>query len=165
MLNFSRWFLKGPWAILFIDEIIGMSWSNYSTPPCCCIPARNPTIFIIIRCIAWSMWWMTCWPCAWCPKHYFFHNLLQTQNSKMKGFLQRIYKKLWNKNDTFTIRQWVVCPSNPSCYTKDCWIFSSKTLYIGERNSRRLSSLGHKNLKHHAMPNVVDFIYTFWLSL
>ena len=39
MLNFSRWFLKGPWAILFIDEIIGMSWSNYSTPPCCCIPA------------------------------------------------------------------------------------------------------------------------------
>ena len=95
---------------------------------------------------------------------FFFHNLLQTQNSKMKGFLQRIYKKLWNKNDTFTIRQWVVCPSNPSCYTKDCWIFSSKTLYIGERNSRRLSSLGHKNLKHHAMPNVVDFICTFWLS-
>ena len=84
MLNFSRWFLKGPWAILFIDEIIGMSWSNYSTPPCCCIPAS---------------------------------------------------------------------------------LLRSKTLYIGERNSRRLSSLGHKNLKHHAMPNVVDFIYTFWLSL
>ena len=85
MLNFSRWFLKGPWAILFIDEIIGMSWSNYSTPPCCCIPARNPTIFIIIRCIAWSMWWMTCWPCAWCPKHYFFFIIyyrLKTQKWK-----------------------------------------------------------------------------------
>ena len=50
------------------------------------------------------------------PSIIFFHNLLQTQNSKMKGFLQRIYKKLWNKNDTFTIRRWVVCPSNPATH-------------------------------------------------
>ena len=84
---------------------------------------KNPSIYNILRWVAWTMGQTNRRPSVWCSKYYLFYtfnrlrplktlyfyfcNFIKKIRNKLKGFLQRILKEIMKKNNTWNIRHLV----------------------------------------------------------
>ena len=81
----------------------------------------DPSIYNILRWVAWTMGQTNRWPRVWCSKYYFFFlifhrlsalktlnfyfcNFIRKLENKLKGFWQRIWQEIMKKNNTLNIR-------------------------------------------------------------